>query len=83
MRFAIARALLGTESESLFLDEPTHNLDSERISSLQDLLVQFKLHPAAPQVVIITHDEDMKVVSDTVIGVVKEDGVSRILNSEN
>ena len=83
MRFAIARALLGTESESLFLDEPTHNLDSERISSLQDLLVQFKLHPAAPQVVIITHDEDMKVVADTVIGVVKEDGVSRILNSEN
>lgn len=80
MRFAIARALLDTESESLFLDEPTHNLDSDRILSLQDILVQFKLHQTAPQVVIITHDDDMKVIADTVIEVVKEGGVSKIAN---
>ncbi len=80
MRFAIARALLGGESESLFLDEPTHNLDFERISSLQNLLAEFKMHSTAPQVVIITHDEDMKVIADTVIEVVKEGGISRVLS---
>ncbi|MEO0146048.1 MAG: SMC family ATPase [candidate division WOR-3 bacterium] len=79
MRFSIARTLLGTESESLFLDEPTHNLDQERMSSLGQLLMQFRTHPISPQLIIITHEEDMKAVADTTIEVIKEGGFSRVI----
>jgi len=78
MRFAIASTLLEAESESLFLDEPTHNLDSERISSLQNLLEEFKLRQIAPQIIIITHDDSMKSIADSVMEVVKRNGVSSV-----
>jgi len=78
MRFAIASTLLDAESESLFLDEPTHNLDSERTSSLQALLEEFKLRQTAPQIIIITHDDSMKSIADSVMEVVKKDGVSSV-----
>ena len=58
-----------------FFDEPTVNLDEERRQSLAD---QIRNIHDFRQLFVISHDDSLEGVTDNVIHVTKENGVSRI-----
>ena len=63
-RVAIARALVN-ESEIIFADEPTGNLDSKAGSEVMELFQ--KLNSEGKTVVLITHDAEIAAVASRVI----------------
>ena len=74
---AVRLALLREMSDVgvAFFDEPTVNLDEERRRSLAE---QIRLIRGFEQLFVISHDDSLEGVTDSVIRVYKEDGVSRV-----
>ena len=80
-RLAIARAL-GGKLGVLILDEPTVHLDEERRRELVEILRQGPKLLGVNQMIVVTHDRELEEAADTVVEVVKESGVSRIVVRE-
>ncbi len=66
----------------LILDEPTEFLDDERRRKLIDLLKKFGGGEVIRQLIIVTHDEEIKEAAETLYRVYKVDGFSRVEKME-
>lgn len=77
LRLGIAKTLAHSNTELLILDEPTIHLDSERRNSLLDIISKINL---VPQMLVVTHDEDMESLSNSIIKVKKDDAISYVEN---
>jgi exonuclease SbcC len=64
-----------SESEVLMLDEPTTGFDSDDIRALPDALKNIK---TIPQLIIVTHAEELKEAADYLFNVDKMKGVSKV-----
>jgi len=80
-RLAIARAL-GGKLGVLILDEPTVHLDEERRRELVEILRQGPKLLGVNQMIVVTHDRELEEAADTVVEVVKESGISRVVVRE-
>ncbi len=70
-----ARASELHRTELLLLDEPTTGFDSDDIKSLPQILRNIQ---SIPQMIIVTHEPELKNAADTVFEVTKKKGVSEI-----
>ncbi|NLL73420.1 MAG: ABC transporter ATP-binding protein [Clostridiales bacterium] len=68
-RVAIARAL-ANDSKIILADEPTGNLDKDTASEVSGILEQ--LRNEGKTIVIVSHDEHMKEISDRIVMLDKE-----------
>jgi putative ABC transport system ATP-binding protein len=68
-RVSIARAL-SCQSELILADEPTGNLDEDTASGIVDLFRELA-HKENKCVIVVTHDQGLAQVSDTVISLSK------------
>lgn len=79
-RLALSRYLAAKVSKSgitlLILDEPTPYLDEERRKRLVEIMQSYLRR--IPQVILVSHDEELKDAADRVIKVSLVDGVSRV-----
>jgi len=83
LRLAIARVLAG-KVETLILDEPTTHLDEERRKELVNILNSFFREGGRiiPQMIVITHHEELEEVADIIYNVQKIEGYSMIKTAE-
>ena len=84
VRLAIANVLSGKIS-TIIMDEPTTNLDDERINELAEILSNFSsgialkdLNVPAVQLIIVTHQEELENIADIIYRIEKENGVSYV-----
>lgn len=79
LRLAIAQVLSG-RIETVIMDEPTTHLDEERRKELVNILNSFFREGGRiiPQMLIITHHNEIEEVADVVYSVKKKDGYSTI-----
>jgi exonuclease SbcC len=79
LRLAIAQVLSG-KVETVIMDEPTTHLDEERRKELVNILNSFFREGGRiiPQMLIITHHNEIQEVADVVYTVKKADGYSHI-----
>ncbi len=75
LRFALARKFMSA-FELLILDEPTIHLDEERKKELANILM--KLKGKIPQMIIVTHDNELEIAGDKIIKVEKTAKTSKI-----
>lgn len=75
LRLGITQAIAKGNIDSILLDEPTIHLDTVRIQELSNLLRSMHI---IPQMILVTHDSGLENSADTLIKIVKEDGVSKI-----
>ncbi|ARM75002.1 DNA double-strand break repair ATPase Rad50 [Acidianus manzaensis] len=75
LRLAIARALLD-EIGFMILDEPTIHLDEERRRELLNIIRSAM--SIVPQIIIVTHDDEVKEISDYIINVYKKGDSSAV-----
>ncbi|NJE43313.1 DNA double-strand break repair ATPase Rad50 [Thermococcus sp. GR6] len=78
-RLALSLYLAG-EISLLILDEPTPYLDDERRRRLVDIMQRYLRK--IPQVIVVSHDEELKDAADRVIRVSLENGVSSVREVE-
>ncbi len=78
-RLALSLYLAG-EISLLILDEPTPYLDEERRRRLVDIMGRYLRK--IPQVIVVSHDEELKDAADRVIRVSLENGVSVVKEVE-
>lgn len=81
IRLAIAR-YLGASINTIIMDEPTVFLDEERRSDLRDI-IKYSIKELSeenifPQIIIITHHEELETAADIVYEIRKEKGISEI-----
>ncbi|MCD6323641.1 MAG: SMC family ATPase [Desulfurococcales archaeon] len=62
----------------LALDEPTEYLDDERRKTLIEVLKEFKGGEHIKQLIVVTHDEEVKEAADTMFEVVNDGRTSRV-----
>lgn len=77
LRLAIAKTISQSSMELLILDEPTIHLDYERRSSLLEIISKINL---VPQMLVVTHDDEMEALSNNIIKVNKQNAISHIEN---
>jgi DNA repair protein SbcC/Rad50 len=58
----------------LILDEPTDGFSKEQLSKIREILNQL----ACPQVILVSHENELEAFADQVIKVSKKDGVSHV-----
>ncbi len=75
LRLGIARVVSKQKTELLLLDEPTIHLDNEKKASLIDIIRQISI---VPQMIVVTHDEEMEPISNNIIKIQKNDGISSV-----
>ena len=75
LRLGIAQVLTQNKTELLILDEPTIHLDNERRSDLIGILHKINI---VPQMLVVTHDEEMLSSSNNTIRISKVNGISNI-----
>ncbi len=73
LRLGIAKVISQNKTELLILDEPTIHLDAERRSDLIEIIRNINF---VPQMIVVTHDEEMESLSNNIIKVSKNDGIS-------
>lgn len=79
LRLGITKSMSNGIMETILLDEPTIHLDSYRRHELIDLLRKMS---TLPQMIIVTHDEELESAADTIIKIRKELGVSKVADEE-
>ena len=82
IRLAIAK-YLGGDMSTIIMDEPTVYLDEERRNDLRDI-IKYSIKELSdenifPQIIIITHHEELETAADIVYEVKKESGVSSVV----
>lgn len=75
LRLGITQVMSEGNIETILLDEPTIHLDSFRRQELINVLRSMSI---IPQMIIVTHDEELETAADSIIKVEKEDGISKI-----
>lgn len=78
LRLGIAKVLSKNKTDLLILDEPTIHLDEERRSRLIEIIGKIKF---VPQMLVITHDDEMEILSNNIIKIQKQNGISSIDHS--
>ncbi|WP_409200980.1 AAA family ATPase [Methanobrevibacter sp. DSM 116169] len=78
LRLAITQAMSKGNLETILLDEPTIHLDSFRRHELINLLKEIRI---LPQMILVTHENQLESAADNVIEVTKENGISKIKTS--
>lgn len=76
LRLGITQVLSGGNLELIMLDEPTIHLDSYRRQELVELLKKMSI---LPQMIIVTHDDDLEEAADNILRISKDGGDSAIL----
>ncbi|MDD6257382.1 AAA family ATPase [Methanobrevibacter boviskoreani] len=79
LRLGITKAMSSGAMETILLDEPTIHLDSFRRHELIDLLRKMS---SLPQMIIVTHDEELENAADSLIKIGKKDGISQVIGVE-
>ena len=74
LRLGITNTLSGN-LEMIMLDEPTIHLDDYRRHELIDILKNLNL---LPQMIIVTHDNDLEEAADNIFKIEKIDGISTV-----
>ena len=77
LRLGITKSMAKGDLETILLDEPTIHLDSARRQELINLLKEMSL---LPQMIIVTHENQLETAADNLIKVEKENGISKIVN---
>ncbi|BDC36022.1 AAA family ATPase [Candidatus Methanoliparum sp. LAM-1] len=81
IRLAIAN-VLSSKISTIIMDEPTTNLDGERINELAEILSNFSTSISSNvpvvQLIIVTHQEELENIADTIYRVEKKNGVSYV-----
>lgn len=75
LRLGITQVMSKGNIETILLDEPTIHLDSFR---RQELINVLRSMSVIPQMIIVTHDEELETAADSLIKVIKEDGISKV-----
>ena len=75
LRLGITQVMSEGNIETILLDEPTIHLDSFR---RQELINVLRSMSVIPQMIIVTHDEELETAADYIIKVEKEDGISKV-----
>ena len=78
LRLGIAKVLSENKTDLLILDEPTIHLDEERRKSLIDIIREIK---SVPQMIVVSHDDEMESLSNNIIKIEKHNGISSIVDS--
>ena len=73
LRLGIAKVITKTKMELLILDEPTIHLDTERRNDLIEIIRKINV---VPQMIVVTHDDEMESLSNNIIKINKENGIS-------
>ena len=79
LRLGITQSLTRKNIECLLLDEPTIHLDMVRVHELNNLLQKLQM---IPQVIIVTHEQELGNSACNLIQIVKEKGTSGIITTE-
>ena len=77
LRLGITKSMAKGDLETILLDEPTIHLDSTRRQELINLLKEMSL---LPQMIIVTHENQLETAADNLIKVEKDNGISKIVN---
>ena len=75
LRLGITQSISKNDLETIMLDEPTIHLDSFRRHELINLLKEITL---LPQMIIVTHDNELENAADSLIKVEKKNGISKL-----
>ncbi len=75
LRLGIAKALAGKELQLIMLDEPTIHLDSQRRTELVNIILQLR---SIPQIIVVSHDDELKKAADTTLEVEMKNGISEV-----
>ena len=75
-RLALSMFMIGGKMPLLILDEPTPFLDEERRKRLVDIMNGYLKQ--IPQVIVVSHDDELKDAADHVISVKLEGNVSKV-----
>lgn len=78
LRLGIATTVSQNRTDLLLLDEPTIHLDAERRSRLIDIIRDINF---VPQMIVVSHDDEMESISNNVIKIVKKNGISCVDDS--
>ncbi|WP_455645014.1 AAA family ATPase [Methanosphaera sp.] len=73
LRLGIAKVITKNKTELLILDEPTIHLDEERRKELVDIIGKINF---VPQMLVVTHDNEMEPLANNIIKINKENGIS-------
>jgi len=77
LRLGITQLMSSGNLETILLDEPTIHLDKYRRTELIELLMNMSV---IPQMIIVTHDNELENAAENIIKVKKENGVSEIVS---
>ncbi|WP_424355393.1 AAA family ATPase [Methanobacterium sp. MBAC-LM] len=75
LRLGITQALSEGNLELIMLDEPTIHLDGPRRQELIELLKKLAI---IPQMIVVTHDDELEEAASNIIKIKKENGVSLV-----
>lgn len=75
LRLGITRAISDGDLETIMLDEPTVHLDQARRHELINILKEMNV---LPQLIIVTHENELENAADNLIKVEKKNGVSTV-----
>jgi len=79
LRLSLARVLTGSTLEFMMLDEPTVNMDESRRRELIRMLKRISEgEGVVPQLIVVTHDQEIEEAADLVYLVRKENGISKV-----
>ena len=75
LRLGIAQTIAKGKIETILLDEPTIHLDEYRREELINIIKESII---IPQMIIVTHDNELEAAASNIIKVHKENGISQI-----
>jgi exonuclease SbcC len=78
LRLGITQLMSSGNLETILLDEPTIHLDKYRRTELIELLMNMSV---IPQMIIVTHDNELENAADNIIKVKKENGISEVVSN--